>query len=378
MILCVIIVWFQVLFSIVSSLRSSSPPLPSALTGLGAGELSAHVSWNTKPIIVMSTGGGLWNTGVWSGYGSEVSKLAWANQGVVVDKTNCPHKCVITHEQSHIPKADAVVMEVINHKKFLGGKSTSVPFPYPPRRSDNSRLPIQVAFYFEPGELYPEVEDTELMDHFDIVMSPVQSSHIPLTMVCPWGYPASDYLHVPDFSKKQRFIAYFNEHGIHRSYSRYISGLVQALGTDIDAFGTLKNTVVPDEAKSPHTRIQLLSKYKYVLVTEHVVEDDWVEAELSQAILAGTIPLYIGAPNIEDFMPSPHSFIHLRDWETRSHESLINFLRSIADDPVAYSQFFDWKRGKKLPEKFQEKLDRCVFYAECRLCEEVKRRLGQL
>lgn len=35
-----------------------------------------------------------------------------------------------------------------------------------------------------------------------------------------------------------------------------------------------------------------------------------------QTILAGTVPVYIGAPNIHAFSPGPRSFVHIRDFSS--------------------------------------------------------------
>ncbi len=44
------------------------------------------------PVIVLSTGQGRWNTGVWTGFGDKQPTLNWAAAGVVVDKSSC--RCV--------------------------------------------------------------------------------------------------------------------------------------------------------------------------------------------------------------------------------------------------------------------------------------------
>ena len=38
-------------------------------------------------------------------------------------------------------------------------------------------------------------------------------------------------------------------------------------------------------------RLEFLGKYKFHLITEFAVEDDWIEPEFSQAFLAGTVPV---------------------------------------------------------------------------------------
>ena len=80
--------------------------------------------------IVLSTGEGRWNTGVWPnwGQGTDEVTLNWAAAGVRVKKS-CSVRCEITHDQSGIDAADAVVMETINHPQFLGGAAAQTSPP---------------------------------------------------------------------------------------------------------------------------------------------------------------------------------------------------------------------------------------------------------
>ena len=72
------------------------------------------------PVVVLSTGEGRWNTGVWTGFGDKVTTLNWAAAGVVVDKSQCQFECEFTSDQSRISNAHVVLMELVNHPKFLG------------------------------------------------------------------------------------------------------------------------------------------------------------------------------------------------------------------------------------------------------------------
>lgn len=59
--------------------------------------------------IILSSGGGRWNTGVWTGWGGEQEvELMWAAAGVKVSK-ECPFQCHFTRDETLLPKADAVV-----------------------------------------------------------------------------------------------------------------------------------------------------------------------------------------------------------------------------------------------------------------------------
>lgn len=100
----------------------------------------------SDPLIVLSTGGGLWSTGTWAGWGlGNHVTLKWAAAGVVVAKT-CPVRCVLTRNQERIPSADLVVMELVNHAKFLGeSRAAQTPIAWPVKREDG--LPHVVNFF---------------------------------------------------------------------------------------------------------------------------------------------------------------------------------------------------------------------------------------
>ena len=123
-------------------------------------------------------------------------------------------------------------------------------------------------------------------------------------------------------------------------------------------------------------RLDFMATYKFLIVTEGVEETDYIEPEFSQAILAGAVPVgdlllprrvarprppppppratpthrpppqvYIGAPNVLDFVPGPRSVIHIRDFP--SGEALWKYLESFdaggsrGDD--GYREFHAWR-----------------------------------
>ena len=52
-------------------------------------------------------------------------------------------------------------------------------------------------------------------------------------------------------------------------------------------------------------------KYRYALALDNTNEEDYVTEKIYHALVAGAVPLYDGAPNIDDFVPSPTSYIPL-------------------------------------------------------------------
>ena len=84
--------------------------------------------------------------------------------------------------------------------------------------------------------------------------------------------------------------------------------------------------------------------------------------------MAGAVPIYMGAKNIQDFLPGDNSIIDIRDYD--SARDLYNHLKLLIDNDAEYSKYHAWKQYG-LSESFLEHLDRCAYYAECRICERV-------
>lgn len=60
-------------------------------------------------------------------------------------------------------------------------------------------------------------------------------------------------------------------------------------------------------------------------------------ADKSKSIkLVGSIPVVVGAPNIQDFAPSPNSVLHIK--EIKDAESIANTMKYLAQNPIAYNE----------------------------------------
>lgn len=218
-------------------------------------------------------------------------------------------ECEFTRDQDE-SGADAVVMELVNHPKF--GIPESVPIPWPSPRPNPrvvaggprptalpASVPLSVLFYYEAAQSYPRytLQSADVASHIDISVTPSQDSTLPITMVCPWGKDVFDFMRVPGPGAKKpgRLLAYFNEHGIAREYGAVIDELFALAGDKLHSYIHKRNREMPPEAGGdPYqlsTRLAYLGTYKFVLVTESIVEDDWVEPDLSQVFLAGAVPV---------------------------------------------------------------------------------------
>ena len=92
-------------------------------------------------------------------------------------------------------------------------------------------------------------------------------------MICEWGRSRSDYLKPPP--KKTKFIADFNYHFDQKFYN-FLNDFHTSNRIKIDTFDSRwKNSDAPQPYSLP-SRLNFLSQYKFVIVTEGITEVDWL------------------------------------------------------------------------------------------------------
>lgn len=116
-----------------------------------------------------------------------------------------------------------------------------------------------------------------------------------------------------------------------------------------------------------------MSHYKFVLAIENTATESYVTEKLFYALDAGSVPIYFGAPNVQDFVP-PHSVIDGSKFG--SMKELAAYLKRLGDDPVAYSEYHAWRRCGVVGNYGRTRAV-SLDTLPCRLCEEVSRRGGK-
>ncbi|XP_022149271.1 glycoprotein 3-alpha-L-fucosyltransferase A isoform X2 [Momordica charantia] len=112
-------------------------------------------------------------------------------------------------------------------------------------------------------------------------------------------------------------------------------------------------------------KVKTLKRYKFSLAFENSNEEDYVTEKYFQSLVAGTVPVVVGAPNIQEFAPSPGSVLHIR--ELSDVESVANSMKYIAANPVAFNNSLRWKYEGPT-DSFKALLDMAAVHSSCRLC----------
>ena len=136
-----------------------------------------------------------------------------------------------------------------------------------------------------------------------------------------------------------------------KSHSRredYVKQLMRVI--KVDSFGSCLNNrdpglygLKPDHSNwfdALRNKRNLIYPYKFVLVLENSYEQGYVSEKIFDAWEAQAVPLYLGAPDIDDYVPGPNAYIDLRNKTVDEVAALVSLLDK---DDQAYLQYHAWR-----------------------------------
>ena len=108
-------------------------------------------------------------------------------------------------------------------------------------------------------------------------------------------------------------------------------------GVSVDSFGScLNNKKKPSQGNGWfNSKVDIIRSYKFLLTFENSNVRDYVTEKFNHALVAGTVPVYLGADTIRDFQPSPHSVINVQDF--RDTPTLAEYLKWLGQNDDIYN-----------------------------------------
>ena len=230
-----------------------------------------------------------------------------------------------------------------------------------------------VGWSMESRENYPLMADPGFMKHFDVTMTHETGSHVwrPYLPSSTWWEAVRNG---PRPSKTESApAAHFQSAADDRS-GRIAFASELARHIEIDSYGRHNPTRLikgPDLGRQ--TKIETIARYRFCLALENSISPDYVTEKIFDPLMAGTIPVYLGAPNVDEFMPA-NSFINASAFS--SPAELASYLRHLVETPHAYEAYFAW-RANPLPERLANRLRELDTSPECRLVRLVHQRMRE-
>lgn len=111
-------------------------------------------------------------------------------------------------------------------------------------------------------------------------------------------------------------------------------------------------------------KISIAENYYFIFTPENTNEYSYVTEKVYEGFESGALPVYLGAPDINRFIPDPSAIINVNDFD--STDELANYLLRLMNDHDAYMQHFEWKK-KDFSSDFKRVLRLATRTVECRL-----------
>lgn len=231
----------------------------------------------------------------------------------------------ITYDRDKMPVADVVVF--------------NLPFLYRELEGDLEKPEHQiwVAWSYESEVNYPWMFSDELKDIFDLWMT----YHLDSDIVLPYyDYTFKEKLFTPS-CEKTKDVCMFISSPVNKSHRlECLSELMEYL--PIDSYGSWRRNCALDEDKGYVTKLDVIKQYRFTIAFENAISQDYVTEKFFEPLIAGSVPIYLGAPNINKFSPGEHAFIDVRDYA--SPKDLADDIMRYCRDISRYNSLLEWKR----------------------------------
>ncbi len=142
-------------------------------------------------------------------------------------------------------------------------------------------------------------------------------------------------------------------------------------GVTVHSFGRcMHNAQIPQEFMGGYLdqKTAVTATYKFTFAAENSETVDYVTEKLFGTLSAGSVPVYLGAPNVMKFAPSAKSIINISSFN--STKELADYLLMLDRDDAKYQEYLQWKIDGP-SDDFKAVVDRAIVHSSCRLCIRV-------
>lgn len=273
----------------------------------------------------------------------------------------CPFDCFITGDSAKAATAD-VTLSVVPGASAL--------------KKGHCPLQKQALFSMENEVYYPNLALSQAnMASWDFMGTTHLASDVPLGY---GGWYDFNYLEPPTPKTAGAMaVAVISNCAGHNGRLQYIRKLMAA-GVSVHHVGQCDHNhdwkPPTGESKGRFVdKIDMLRTYKFTLAFENTNVNDYVTEKYFQPLVAGSVPVYMGAPNSEIYAPSAHSVIRTDDFPTA--EALAEYMIYLSRNEEAYNALLNWKFSG-VSKGFQRAMAATTdVHSQCRLCRLVRETL---
>ncbi|CAN7047613.1 unnamed protein product [Brassica oleracea var. botrytis] len=201
---------------------------------------------------------------------------------------------------------------------------------------------------------------------YDIVMTTSLSSDVPVGY---FSWAEYDVMAPVQPKTEKALAAAFISNCIAQNFRLQALEALMEANVTIDSYGTCHRN-----RNERVEKVEALKHYKFSLAFENTNEEDYVTEKFFQSLVAGSVPVVVGAPNIQEFAPSPDSIFHIK--QMTDIELIAKRMKCLADNPDAYNKMLRWKHEGP-SDSFKALVDMAAVHSSCRLCIFVATRIRE-
>jgi hypothetical protein len=251
------------------------------------------------------------------GYNRMFGQPLWANPSAA------PPQVELTEDRRRLKEADVVVFHLPTLNRLL--------LPRKPRGQ------VWVAWYMECEQHYRSMQNARFMSRFELKLcyrrdADIMVSYVPVEL-------QQQRLKRLTLPQHQHLACSFISGRADRSGRlAYLRELARHL--EVHEFGRLSNRTIPND-RGRASKLEALPKYRFCLAFENAIAPDYVTEKFYDPLLAGSVPVYLGAPNIAEFAPVEGCYINAADFAGPAE--LAAYLLQLNRDEPAYDRFLNWQ-----------------------------------
>lgn len=155
----------------------------------------------------------------------------------------------------------------------------------------------------------------------------------------------------------------------------------------IDSYGRcLHNKDLPDKLKNPLTMfdkgyLEFIGRYKFIISFENARCNDYMTEKIFRTMHVGAVPIYMGASNLREWLPDPHSVVMVDDFD--SPEQLAKHIQYLDDNNNEYKKLLQYKKTEIKNMKLKTTLEKrkwgintsrklnYITALECYVCDQL-------
>ena len=246
------------------------------------------------------------------------------------DQFKVPAHIEFTEDRRRLKEASTVVFHLPTLRRLF--------LPHKPAGQ------IWVAWYMECEQHYRRMRNARFMQQFELKMcyrqdADIMVSYIPkqLQELRPGPLPPVDHQHL--------VCSFISGRSDRSGRGDYIKALARHM--EVHQYGKRGNRTIPDD-QGRASKLNVLSKYRFTLAFENAIAPDYVTEKFYDPLLAGSVPVYLGAPNIREFAPVDGCYINAAEFSGPGE--LAGYLLQLSRDESLYARYLNWRQRPFNPQ----------------------------